>query len=67
MNEDEINALIKRLVETRYPYEVEAVLKDVPPEHLVTVVGAALYRTTIAAGRRGAEAEKAKIRGVLGL
>jgi hypothetical protein len=64
----EIDAMIERLVDTRYIYEVENILREIEdPKVLVTVVSAALCRTSERGYVRGYDAKAADVRQRLAL
>lgn len=64
----ETDKLIDDLVETRYPYQVAAILREIDhDDDLAVVVAAALARTLADGEGRGKVAAKAELRLKLGL
>jgi hypothetical protein len=67
VTEYEIEDAINRLVDTRYPHEVAAVLAGVDPRDLTTIVAAALARSVARGRADGIERTKDDMRKRLGL
>jgi hypothetical protein len=67
MDLDKLDAIVDDLVDTRYPYQVEAILKELDQRDLVTVVAAALARSLEQGFKRGEVAARTAIRERLGL